>query len=60
MALSVRLWRRTCEEELGCLPLRVVLVGQQQLEKRAAELSHFEFSLLWPLINNVALVLFLF
>lgn len=45
------MWRSICEEESGS-------VGQQQLRRHAAELLHYEFSLLWPLINNVALVLF--
>lgn len=55
------MWRNKCEEEeeSGCLPHRDVF-SQQQLRRRAAELFHYEFSLLWPLINNVALVLFLF
>ncbi len=43
----------------GCLPRQDVF-SQQQLRRRAAELFHDEFSLLWPLINNVALVLFRF
>lgn len=47
------------EEESGCLPHQEVF-SQQQLRRRAAELFHYEFSLLWPLINNVALVLFRF
>lgn len=64
MALSLRLrdvsvGRNTREEESGCLPHQDVL-SQQQLRRRAAELFHYEFSLLWPLINNVALVLLFF
>lgn len=34
--------------------------SQQQLRRHAAELFHYEFSLLWPLINNISLVLFFF
>lgn len=33
-------------------------VVEQQFGRRAEELCHYNFSLLWPLINNFALVLF--
>lgn len=51
-------WRNAYEEEPGCLPHQDV--GQQQLRRRAAEIFHDKFSLLWPLINDVAWVPFFF
>lgn len=55
------MWRNTCEEEeeSGCLPHRDMPVSSS-LEDMQQSFFQNEFSRLWPLIDNVALVLFLF
>lgn len=55
------MWRSICEEEEESEGSSSPgSVSQQQLRRHAAALFHYEFSLLWPLINNISLVLFCF
>lgn len=58
----MRVWRNTCEEEeaSGCLPHRDVLVSSSSSldDVRQSFFLKMTSVWLWPLINNVALVLF--